>query len=171
MQCIQKNKQKTCTEVATQNKLLLYKNALTKKHQQTSPDYHSTTKIDQKTITKHQKTITKHHKTSKWYFWSNLVFAGLSHPHTHTAKFTSPWYLAQNAFQKLSQIVDQTSNYTLPPNAKLPALSSKIDLQRRFHRHPPNAKLPALSSKIDLQRRFHRHPPNAKLPALTSKTT
>ena len=32
--------------------MLLYNNALTKKHQQTSPDHHSTTKIDKKTSKK-----------------------------------------------------------------------------------------------------------------------
>ena len=40
----------------TLQKLLLYNNALTKKHQQTSPDHHSTTKIDQKTSKNIKKT-------------------------------------------------------------------------------------------------------------------
>ena len=42
-------------------KLLLYNNALTKKHQQTSPDHHSTTKIDKKT-SKPIKKINKYKK-------------------------------------------------------------------------------------------------------------
>ena len=109
------------------------------------------------------KNTQKHHpKMPKNRVW--LMLPPVQDPSKTPPQNSKLPGLSSNTAQKLSQIVDQTSNYTLPPNSKLPALSSKINLQRRFHRHSPNAKLPALSSKIDLQRRFHRHSPTQSSP-------